>query len=99
MLISITLAALVALTAVATALALLDSWIRGRFVFEGLKRESALLDAGFVPMARSGEQRLREPVRFDALAAFGRAPTRVPSQRLKADRKRATPRQLEHGAA
>ena len=100
----LTLAAHVALTAEATLLALLDCWIRGRFVFDGLKQERALLDAGFVPMAPAAEPRLRESVRFDALATLGRTPSRVPSQRLKADRRPAKPqplgqRQLGHGVA
>jgi len=91
--ITLALSALLAVVVVATGLTLVDCWIRGRYVFESLREERTLLDAGFVPMAQGGETRVRQPVRFDALAT----PVRVPSQRLTADRSRS--RRAAPGAA
>ncbi|MEO0690103.1 MAG: hypothetical protein AAFY51_07350 [Pseudomonadota bacterium] len=76
--VTLTLSALFALVAVATALTLVDCWIRGRFIFEALQQERALLDAGFVPMAAAGDHRPRKRVRYDALAV----PSRVSAPRL-----------------
>ncbi|MEM6826738.1 MAG: hypothetical protein AAF553_02225 [Pseudomonadota bacterium] len=71
------ISALFTLVAIATALTLVDCWIRGRFVFEALQRESALLDAGFLPMTATADHRVRKRVRYDTLAT----PSRVPSPR------------------
>ena len=57
--IAMTLSTLFAIVAIATALSLIDSWIRGRSAYAGLRREQALLDAGFVPEIEPGEVRLR----------------------------------------
>ncbi|MEL6487982.1 MAG: hypothetical protein AAFQ13_12665 [Pseudomonadota bacterium] len=81
---ALTISALLVVVALASALALADCWVRGRYVFEGLQHERALLDAGFVPVAQPVEQRVRQAVRFDTLAT----PPRVPGQRLVASRGR-----------
>lgn len=86
--ITLALIALLGAVVIATGLTLVDSFIRGRYVFEALQEERALLDAGFVPMAAASEVRIRQPVRFDALAT----PSRIPSQRLAADRPYSRPR-------
>ena len=79
---TLALVALLIAVIAATALALADCWIRGRYLFESLREERALLDAGFVPMAQRQETRVRQPVHFDTLAT----PARLPSQRLAVDR-------------
>lgn len=84
---ALTISALFAVVALASALALADCWVRGRYVFERLKQERDLLDAGFVPVALPVEQRMRQAVRFDALAT----PARLPVQRLVAPRPRPLP--------
>lgn len=86
--ITLALTALLGAVIIATGLSLVDNFIRGRYVFEALREERALLDAGFVPMATASETRVRQPVRFDALAT----PSRIPSQRLAADRPHSRPR-------
>ena len=86
--ITFALSALLAAVTIATVLTLIDNFVRGRLVFEALREERALLDAGFVPMATASETRVRQPVRFDALAT----PTRLPSQRLAAQRPHSRPR-------
>lgn len=91
--ITLALSALLAAVMIATVLTLIDNFVRGRYVFEALYEERALLDAGFVPMATASETRVRQPVRFDALAT----PSRLPSQRLAANR--ARPRHAAPGAA
>ena len=59
MMLAAILTALFAITAVATGLSLIDSWIRGRSAYGVLRREQALLDAGFVPQVEASEVRLR----------------------------------------
>ena len=81
---ALTISALMVAVALASALALADCWMRGRYVFEGLKQERALLDSGFVPVAQPVEQRVRQAVRYDVLAT----PARLPAQRLVAARAR-----------
>lgn len=85
--IAITLASLFLVVSLATALALADSWLRGRYAFAALKRERALVDAGFVPMAQAQELRLREPT-FHSRAASRpyarRLPVRAPFAALDA---------------
>ena len=81
--IEVTISALLALVTIVSLVTLVDCWIRARYTMESIREERALLDAGFVPMALPGEQRLRQPMRFDALATAGR----VPAQRLQAGRR------------
>ena len=61
--IAATITALTLIVAVATGLSLVDSWMRGRQVYAVLKREKALLDAGFLPQVHAHETRLRKPAR------------------------------------
>ena len=63
MMLALALAALFGVTAIATALSLADSWIRGRSALRVLRREQALLAAGFVPQIEPSETRLRQEVR------------------------------------
>jgi len=91
-----TIIGLFGIVIIASTLALIDCWIRGRYVFEGIQEERALLDAGFVPMAKAVETRQRQPVRFDALATPAVLPKdRLPQQRLhnRARQSLPTPRQ------
>ena len=57
--IAVTLSVLFVVVSVATILSLMDSWIRGRSTFGALRREQALLDAGFVPQVEASDIRLR----------------------------------------
>lgn len=88
---------LIAVIAVASALTLLDCWIRGRYVFESLKAERALLDAGFVPVVPPAQMRLRKPVAFETLAMPQRPVPRVADQRRAPARLRS--RQAARGVA
>ncbi len=72
MMLALTLTALFAIAAAMTGLSLLDSWLRGKMVYRGLKREKALIDAGFVPQVQAREVRLRRPARRRTLAAATR---------------------------
>lgn len=63
MFIAMTLSALFTIVAVATVLSLVDSWVRGRSAYAALRREKALLDAGFVEQVEPCETRLRRPRR------------------------------------
>ena len=80
-LIALTLTCLIAITAVATALSLLDSWLRGSNAYTVLKREQALLDAGFMPQVSASEARLRRPARR-TLAAAKRSQSRNQNRRV-----------------
>ena len=53
------LIALFALVTIATGLALVDCWLRGKHAFLVIARERALLNAGFVPVVKAKETRLR----------------------------------------
>jgi hypothetical protein len=77
--IALTLATLFTVVAVATALSLLDSWLRGQVAFAMLNRERALARAGFVPMVEAEELRLRGPARF-ATAATRPFARRLPAR-------------------
>ena len=91
--ITLSILALMVLVGAASLIAFIDCWIRGRYIFTSLKRERALLDAGFVPMINSTEPRLRQPMRFEALATQ----SRVPTARLSANRQRPSlSRQAHH---
>ena len=57
--IATTIAALFSLIAIATALALMDVWLRARSAYASLKRQSALVQAGFVPQVEARVIRLR----------------------------------------
>jgi len=61
--IALTIACLFTVAAIATVLSLLDTWFRGRGAYRVLKREQALLRAGFVPQVHAHEVRLRAPAR------------------------------------
>lgn len=71
MMIALLLTSLFAIAAIATGLSLLDSWLRGRGAYRMLKRERALLKAGFVPQVHAHEVRLR-PTQRRTLAAATR---------------------------
>lgn len=70
--------ALIAITAVATGLSLIDSWLRGRGAYRVLRRERALLKAGFVPQVHAHEVRLRKPAQRTLAAASRPYARRVP---------------------
>lgn len=57
--IAFTIAAFLIVTAIATGLTLADSWLRARHALAALRRERALLAAGFVPEIDHREMRLR----------------------------------------
>jgi hypothetical protein len=57
--IAFAITALVIITVVATGLTLVDSWLRARHALASLRRERALLAAGFVPEIDHREIRLR----------------------------------------
>ncbi|EAQ29656.1 30S ribosomal protein S2 [Erythrobacter sp. NAP1] len=61
MMLAMILTALFTVTAIATGLSLIDSWIRGSSAYGVLRREQALLDAGFVPAVEARDTRLRRP--------------------------------------
>ena len=71
MMTALLLASLFSIVAIATGLSLVDSWLRGRGAYRVLKRERALMKAGFVPQVHAHELRLRAPQRR-ALAAATR---------------------------
>lgn len=66
---ALTLAALFTVTAIATVLSLVDSWLRGLGAYEGLIRERALLKAGFVPQVEARDVRLRRRSRHTIASA------------------------------
>ncbi|MEP3420157.1 MAG: hypothetical protein ABJN35_00330 [Erythrobacter sp.] len=68
-LIALTLTCLFVITGIATALSLLDSWLRGSNAYTVLKREQALLNAGFLPQVGANEVRLRKPAHRTLAAA------------------------------
>ena len=76
--IAMLITALIAITAVATALSLIDSWLRGRGAYRVLRREQALLKAGFVPQVHAHEVRLRKPARRTLASATRPYARRVP---------------------
>ena len=76
--IALTLTLLFAIAAIATGLSLIDSWLRGRGLYCVLKREQALLDAGFVPQVSAQEVRLRRPARRTVAAATRPYARRLP---------------------
>lgn len=81
--IAMTLTALFSVIAVATALSLLDSWLRGRADFQSLMREKGLLDAGFVPQVEAHEVRLRPQPRRSLAAATRPYARRLPIATLQ----------------
>ena len=78
MMIALLLTSLFAIAAIATGLSLLDSWLRGRGAYRLLKRERALLKAGFVPQVHAHEVRLRTPQRRTLAAATRPYARRLP---------------------
>lgn len=79
MLITMTISALFTIVAVATVLSLIDSWLRGRSAYAGLRREKALLDAGFVEQVEPRETRLRRPRRQTLAGATRSRARRTPA--------------------
>lgn len=75
--ITLALSILLFVVIIATGLALVDCWIRGRYMFEYLREERALLDAGFVSMAKRASPRVRQRVGFETLATPARAASRA----------------------
>lgn len=67
--IAFSLTALFATVALATMLGLTDCWIRGRRAFAAIKRERALVRAGFVPVVEARELRLRHKASFAGSAS------------------------------
>ena len=57
--IALVISALVIVTTIATGLTLADSWLRARHALASLRRERALLAAGFVPAVEHREMQLR----------------------------------------
>lgn len=82
--------AFLALVGMVSLITLADCWVRGRYTLESLRKESALLEASFLPMARPKEQRLRQSLRFEALATPDRRDGWVPVQRLAAGRSQSS---------
>ena len=76
--IALTLATLFVIVALASAITLADSWLRGLFAYRTLRRERALMQAGFVPMVEATEVRLRSNTRYAPAA------TRPVAQQLPA---------------
>ena len=62
--IALTLATLFAIVTLAAVITLADSWLRGRFAYRTLRRERALVEAGFVPVVEAAEVRLRSNTRY-----------------------------------
>ncbi|MEM9501182.1 MAG: hypothetical protein AAF941_04990 [Pseudomonadota bacterium] len=77
--IATTLTALFVVIAIATLLTFADCWVRGRYAFVALKRERALVKAGFVPVVEAEAIRLRQPDRI-APAATRSFARRIPSR-------------------
>lgn len=69
---------LLILATIATALSLLDSWLRGKAAYRAVKREQALLHAGFVPQVHAHEVRLRRAARRTLAAATRPYARRLP---------------------
>jgi len=78
MMIALSIVSLIAIAAIATGLSLLDSWLRGVGAYRVIKRERALLDAGFIPQVHAHEVRLRAPQRRTLAAATRPYARRVP---------------------
>lgn len=70
--------------AIATGLSLTDSWLRGRNAYRILKREQALLKAGFIPQVHAHEVRLRQPARHTLASATRPFARRLPLPNLPA---------------
>ncbi len=75
---ALTLTCLFAIVTIATGLSLIDSWLRGRDAYLVLKREKALLNAGFIPQVHAHEVRLRTPARRTVAAASRPYARRLP---------------------
>lgn len=75
---ALTLTCLFAIATIATGLSLVDSLLRGRGAYVVLKREQALLKAGFLPQVHAHEVRLRAPARRTLAAATRPYARRVP---------------------
>ncbi|MBV7259657.1 hypothetical protein [Erythrobacter crassostreae] len=57
--IAATITILFSVIAIATAITLVDFWMRARSAYVSLKRQSALVNAGFVPQVEARIVRLR----------------------------------------
>lgn len=71
------LTVLISVIAIATALTLLDCWLRARSAYASLKRQRALVKAGFVPQVEARIVRLR-PAATRSLAATRPFARRLP---------------------
>ena len=81
----LTVSAFLAVVAVATAIALVDNWIRGREVYNQLLHERALARAGFVPVVDSPEIRQRPRLprgRAGVSPAFTKRAPRAPRRAI-----------------
>lgn len=76
--IAIALACLFTVAVIATMLSLIDSWLKAKGAYAVLKREHALLKAGFVPQVHAHEVRLRKPARRTIAAATRPYAKRLP---------------------
>ena len=68
---SLASSALFAIAAITAGLVLYDCWLRLRVFFKMLKREEALLKAGFVPHSVAKETRLRRAARRRSFVLHG----------------------------
>ena len=68
---------LISVLAIATALTLIDCWLRARTAYASLRRQSALMKAGFVPQVEAHIVRLR-PAAYRSAAATRPYATRLP---------------------
>lgn len=76
---------LFALVTIATGLALIDCWLRGKHAFLQIARERALLNSGFVPVVGARQTRLRKvPLR-------GCSARHVPMRRFSRQRSEPVP--------
>ena len=78
------LTCLFAAAIIAAGLSLLDSWMRGSSAYRVLKRERALLEAGFVHQVYAQEIRLRRPARKTLAAATRPYARRLPLRATQA---------------
>ena len=72
------LGCLFVLVAIATVLSLADSWLRGLGAYRVLRRERALLKAGFVPQVHAHDVRLRASERRTIAASARPYARRLP---------------------
>ncbi|MBD2842194.1 hypothetical protein [Erythrobacter rubeus] len=76
--IAATLSVLISVVTIATALALVDFWLRASSAYALLKRQSDLVKAGFVPQVEARVVRLRPAAPRGSSAATRPFATRLP---------------------